>query len=74
MLIAGLLEAEARAIADVKRYDAMRDQTYREISELLAQAQSRKEILGLFRSSILPKSQAALEAAGSVYQNGTSIT
>lgn len=69
-LDAGLREAEARTVADVKRYAATRDQTHREIKELVAQARSRKEILGLFRSSILPKSQAALEAAGSDYQNG----
>ena len=69
-LAAGVAEAEARAIADAKLYDAERDSTYREIKDLWTQAKTQRDIIELFRASILPKSVQALEAATSDYQAG----
>jgi cobalt-zinc-cadmium efflux system outer membrane protein len=70
-LAAGVCEAQARAIADVKLYDAERDATNREIKDLISQANSQKSISDLFRNSILPKSRQALEATTTEYQAGT---
>src|SRR5437763_15841432 len=69
-LAAGVREAQARAVADAKLYDAERDGTYREIKDLITQAKAQRDILGLFRDSILPKSIQALEAATSDYRAG----
>ncbi len=69
-LAAGVREAESRAIADAKLYEAERDRTYREVKDLLVQAKAQQDILGLFRTSILPRSEQALEVAASDYRTG----
>ncbi|MDR3638243.1 MAG: TolC family protein, partial [Isosphaeraceae bacterium] len=69
-LDAGVCEAEARAVADAKLYDAERDSTYREIKDLMTQARAQRETLGLFRENILPKSEQALKLATTDYQAG----
>jgi len=70
-LAAGVGEAQARAIADAKLYDAERDNTYREVKDLLTQAKSQQSILGLFKGSILPKAKEALDLTSTDYQGGT---
>jgi outer membrane protein TolC len=69
-LAAGVAEAEARAVADAKLYDAERDSTYREVKDLITQAKAQRDIIELFRASILPKSEQALSAAASDYRLG----
>jgi outer membrane protein TolC len=69
-LAAGVCEAEARALADSKLYDAERDSTYREVKDLITQARAQRDILALFQTSILPKSVQALESATSDYRAG----
>ncbi len=69
-LAAGVREAESRAVADAKLYDAERDGTYREVKDLMTQAKAQRDIIELFRASILPKSVQALEASTSDYQTG----
>jgi outer membrane protein TolC len=69
-LAAGVCEAQARAIADAKLYEAERDSTYRDIRDLIARARSLESITGLFRRSIRPKSRQAFEAASTEYQGG----
>jgi cobalt-zinc-cadmium efflux system outer membrane protein len=69
-LAAGVCEAQARAVADARLYDAERDSTYREIKDLFTQAKAQRDIVGLFRNSIEPKSLLALEAATSDYRTG----
>jgi outer membrane protein TolC len=69
-LAAGVAEAQARAVADAKLYDAERDGTYREVKDLMTQARAQRDIITLFRSSILPKSEQALAAASSDYRVG----
>jgi outer membrane protein TolC len=63
-------EAQARAVADAKLYDAERDGTYRAVKDLMTQARAQRDIIALFRSSILPKSEQALAAASSDYRAG----
>ncbi len=67
---AGVCEAQARAVADAKLYDAERDSANREVKNLLTQARSGQDVLTLFVGSILPKARQALEAATSDYKNG----
>ena len=69
-LAAGVAEAQARAVADAKLYDAERDSTYREVKDLITQAKAQRDIIELFRASILPKSEQALSAAASDYRLG----
>jgi outer membrane protein TolC len=69
-LEAGVCEAEARAIADARLYDAERDATYREVKDLMTQARTQRDIIELFRASILPKSEQALKLATTDYQAG----
>jgi outer membrane protein TolC len=67
-LAAGVCEAEARALADAKLYDAERDSTYRVVKELITQTHAQRDIIELFRESILPKSLHALEIARADYE------
>ncbi len=69
-LAAGVAEAEARAVADARLYEAERDSTFRSLKDLMTQVRAQHDILGLFRDSILPKSLQALEAATSDYRAG----
>jgi len=67
---ARVLEAQSQAIADAKLYEAERDQTYREINDLLSQAQAHRETLRLFREQIFPRAKEALEVALTDYETG----
>ncbi len=69
-LEAGVVEAEARAVADARLYESERDATYREVKDLLTQSRTQRDIIELFRSSILPRSEQALKLATSDYQLG----
>lgn len=68
---AGVREAEAQAVASARQYDQMRDQTLRDVRSLFAQATSQQEMAQLFRESIIPKTQQALEIAIREYRVGT---
>ncbi|WP_169981023.1 TolC family protein [Tautonia rosea] len=65
-----ILEAQARAVADAKLYDAERDGIYRELKDLLSRAQAQRETLDLFQESILPRARDALDIAVTDYQAG----
>jgi cobalt-zinc-cadmium efflux system outer membrane protein len=67
-LDAGVAEAQARAMADTKLYDAERDSTYREVKDLFTQAQAQRSIRGYFRTDILPRAERALETVTSGYE------
>ncbi|WP_422930194.1 TolC family protein [Singulisphaera sp. PoT] len=69
-LAAGVCEAQARTVADAKLYEAERDATYREVKDLLSQANTQRQTIEIFRTNILPKSEQALEAAASDYRLG----
>jgi outer membrane protein TolC len=69
-LDAGVREAEARAIADAKRYEDMRDETLAEVKELIAETRARREVIDLFRESYLPRAQQTLKLAAGDYRTG----
>ena len=69
-LHAGVAEAQARAVADAKLYEAERDSTNREIKDLFTQVQAQRSILGYFQTGILPKAKEALDTATSGYETG----
>jgi outer membrane protein, heavy metal efflux system len=64
---AGVCEAQERALADAKLYEAQRDETYSEIQDLTVQARVHHNVLGLLRDSILPRTKDSLELARSDY-------
>ena len=67
---AGVCEAQARASADARLYEAERDSTNRDVKAALTQANSGRAVVDLFRSTILPRAHQALEAATGDYTNG----
>jgi outer membrane protein TolC len=67
---AGVCEAQERAIADAKLYEAQRDETYSEIQDLLTQAKVQQNVLALLRDSILPRTKEAMGLARSDYAKG----
>lgn len=67
---AAVLEAQARALADAKLYEAERDGAYRQIKDLLSQAKAQRETLDLVRTGILPRARQALDVASADYQTG----
>ena len=69
-LAAGVCEAQARATADARRYDDLRDETYEEVKELYVEAKARRDLVTLFRDTYLPRSEQALELARTDYQSG----
>ena len=69
-LAAGVREAEARAVADMRRYEYLRDQTLEEVKSLMAEAKARREVADLFRSGYLPRGRQALEVAANDYRTG----
>lgn len=69
-LAAGVCEAEARAVADSRRYDDLRDETYEEVKELYLEAKAKREVLELFRTSYLPRAEDVLKLAANDYRAG----
>src|SRR5262249_12654399 len=66
---AGVCEAQERAAADAKLYEAQRDETLSEIQELLVQAKVQQNVLTLLRDSILPRTRESMELARSDFAN-----
>ena len=67
---AGVREAEQRTIADVKLYEAQRDETYSEIRDFMTQAKVQQGVLTLLRDSILPRTKDTLDLAKSDFGKG----
>jgi cobalt-zinc-cadmium efflux system outer membrane protein len=67
---AAVCEAQARAMADARRYEADRDRTFREITDLFAQARSQSESARVLRTEVLSRREQALELAASDYRAG----
>ncbi|MFI5456079.1 MAG: TolC family protein [Isosphaerales bacterium] len=68
-LNAGVAEAQARAVADAKLYEAERDSANREVKDLFTRAQAERSILRYYQTGILPKAEQALETSFSGYVN-----
>ena len=64
---AGVCEAQERALADAKLFEAQRDETYSEIQDLMIQARSQQNVLALLKDSILPRTKESLDLARSDY-------
>ncbi|GAB6165903.1 TolC family protein [Thermostilla marina] len=69
-LEADVRSAEAEAVAVAKEYDALRDETLREVIDLVADAQSKEELIRLFEADILPKARQTLEVSSQAYNVG----
>ncbi len=67
---AGVSEAQERALADLKLYEAQLDETLGELRDLFAQVQTQRETLGLLRDQVLPRTKNTLELAGTDYAAG----
>lgn len=64
---AGVCEAEERARADAKLYEAQRDETFAEIKDFIVQAKVQQNVIGLLRDKILPRTNETLQLAQSDY-------
>lgn len=69
-LDSSIRSAEAKAVATARDYDALRDGTLEEVTDLFAQARSQQELLVLFREDILPKARLTLEVSSQAYNVG----
>jgi len=69
-LDAALTEAKARTIADSRRYDDLRDETYEQVKELYLEIGARRETLELFRTTYLPRAEDVLKLAANDYRAG----
>ncbi len=62
--------AEARVVATTRQYDALKDNTLEEVTDLFAKVESQKELLVLFEEDILPKARLTLEVSSRAYNVG----
>lgn len=69
-LAAGVNEAQARASADARLYEAERDQANRDIKELFTQAKVQEHVLGILNGTNLPNSEQVLKLTGSEFKAG----
>ncbi|MGH7127299.1 MAG: TolC family protein, partial [Planctomycetaceae bacterium] len=69
-LRAGVREAEHRVVASARRYDATRDETFRQIRRLIAEADAYEQQIALFRENILPRAEQTLEVSITDYRGG----
>ena len=69
-LRAGVREAEHRAVQSARSYDAERDDTFRQIRRLIAQADASERQIRLFRESIVPKAEQTLRVSIAEYRTG----
>lgn len=69
-LAAGVHEAEARAAADAKLYEAEREQAHRDVKDQFTQAEVQQNVLSLLRRSNLPTAKRILELTAADYRAG----
>ena len=69
-LDASVRSARAKAVATAREYDALRDATLEEVTELFSQAQSQQQLISLLSEDILPKLQQTLELSRHGYNVG----
>ena len=69
-LSSSVRSAEAKAVATAREYDALRDGTLEQVTDLFAQARSQQDMLLLFRDDILPKARQTLEVSSQAYNVG----
>lgn len=69
-LHAAVREAEAEVVSSARQYDALKDETQRDVKRLFTQAASQQELERLLRERIIPSSEQAFEVAMREYQVG----
>lgn len=69
-LDAAVRSAEAGAVTAARKYDAMKDGTLEEVTDLFVAAESQQEMLGLFEQSIIPKARQTLAVSQVAYNVG----
>lgn len=69
-LRAGVREAEHRTVAAARRYDAARDETFRQIRRLIAQADALEQQITLYRDNITPRAEQTLRVSLADYRVG----
>jgi outer membrane protein TolC len=69
-LRAGVREAEHRVVESARRYDAERDDTFRQIRRLAAAAEAADRQRTLYRESVLPRAEQAVEVSVADYRTG----
>ena len=62
--------AEASAVSSARAYDAMRDMTLEEVTDLFARVHSQQNMLTLFKDDILPKARQTLQVSSQAYNVG----
>lgn len=67
---AGVCEAEQRALADAKLFEAQRDETSSEIQDFMIQVKTQQSVLSLLRDSIQPRAKEVFNLAESDYAKG----
>jgi outer membrane protein TolC len=67
---AGVREAEQRAVASARRYDAARDDTFRQIRRFIAQADAFEQQIALYRDKIIPRAEQTLQVSLADYRVG----
>ncbi len=69
-LNAAVREAEAAVVASARQYDALKDETQRDVKRLFTQAASQQELERLLREQIIKSTEQAFEVAMREYQVG----
>ena len=64
---AGVCEAQQRALADERLYEAQRDEAASEIQEFIVQVKTQQGVLSLLRDSILPRAKESFGLVRSDY-------
>jgi len=67
-LDASVREAEHRTMENARRYDAVKDDTFRTIKRLVVQVRALDEQTHLFRDSIIPKAEQTLRVSTADYR------
>jgi outer membrane protein, heavy metal efflux system len=69
-LRAGVREAQNRTLANVRLFQASRDEVFRDIRQLTVQALAQEEQIRLLRQELVPKARQALSLAYEGYRTG----
>lgn len=69
-LEAAVREAEAQVAETARRYDQLKDQTQRDVKQLVSQASSQLQLVELLCESIIPKTEQAFEVSLEEYRVG----
>lgn len=69
-LAAAVREAEATTAADRRKYDSLRDRTQEETKDLFVRIEAGRQMLELFRSSIIPQADQTLQVSIQGYEAG----